>query len=105
DVRESGTAETGQRHIAAVTGAEEMRALALLAALGVLAQSPAAKDLVGTWTLSAVEKTGADGKWNTQIFPRGLLIFDRAGHAFEQAETGRSMLYATNPPKRAEAEI
>jgi lipocalin-like protein len=77
--------------------------LAALGVLAVLAQSPASKDLVGTWTLSAVERTGADGKPAVQILPRGLLIFDRAGHAFELAETGRRTPYAANQPTPAEA--
>ena len=68
------------------------------------AQAPQ-PSLVGTWTLSAVEKTGPDGKWSAQTFPRGLLIFDRAGHAFELAETGRRMPYAASQPTPAEAQI
>ena len=80
-----------------------MRLFTLLAALGVLAQAPASKGLVGTWTLSAVEKIGADGKAAAQTLPRGVLIFDRAGHAFEIAETGRRVPYAANQPTPAEA--
>jgi hypothetical protein len=59
--------------------------------------------LVGTWTLSSVQRVGADGKAAVQILPRGVLIFDRAGHAFELAETGRRTPYAANQPTPAEA--
>jgi len=70
---------------------------------GAMRAQTAPQSLVGTWTLSAVERMGADGKWSAQIFPRGLLIFDRAGHAFELAETGRRVPYAANQPTPAEA--
>jgi hypothetical protein len=62
-----------------------------------------APGLVGTWTLSSVTRIGADGKAAAQILPRGVLIFDRAGHAFELAETGRRTPYAANQPTPAEA--
>ena len=77
--------------------------LAVLAHGAIAAQTPAPPSLVGTWTLTAVERTGADGKPAVQILPRGLLIFDRAGHAFELAETGRRTPYAANQPTPAEA--
>ena len=80
-----------------------MRALALIALVGVLAQAPASKDLVGTWTLTAVERGGVDGAWIAQPLPRGVLILDRGGHAFELAETGRRVPYAANQPTPAEA--
>ena len=76
---------------------------ALIAALTVSAGMQGARELAGTWTLSAVEKTGADGKSTAQPLPRGLLIFDKAGHAFELAETGRRTPYAGNQPTPAEA--
>lgn len=75
--------------------------LAVLTVLEVRAQTP--QSLVGTWTLSAVERIDASGKWNAQILSRGLLVFDRAGHAFELAETGRRIPYAANQPTPAEA--
>src|SRR4051812_20294068 len=43
----------------------------------------AARDLVGTWTLNVLEQ-GTTGAQPTRVAnPRGLLIFDGAGHAFE----------------------
>ena len=77
--------------------------LVVLAYGATTAQTTAPRELVGTWTLSAVERIGADSKWTAQILPRGLLIFDRAGHAFELAETGRRAPYAANQPTPAEA--
>jgi hypothetical protein len=47
------------------------------------AGAPAARDLVGTWTLNALEQ-GTSGLQPTRVAnPRGLLIIDSAGHAFE----------------------
>jgi hypothetical protein len=80
-----------------------MKRLALLALAGLLAQAPASKDLAGTWTLTTVERGGADGAWIPQPLPRGVLILDRGGHAFELAETGRRVPYAANQPTPAEA--
>jgi hypothetical protein len=77
--------------------------LALTAALAVSVRSQGTRELVGTWTLSGVEKIGADGKGAVQVLPRGLLIFDRAGHVFELAATGRRVPYAANQPTPAEA--
>ena len=80
-----------------------MRTLALLALAGLLAQATPSRDLAGTWTLTAVERAGADGAFVAQPLPRGVLILDRGGHAFELAETGRRMPYAANQPTPAEA--
>ena len=68
------------------------------------AQEPraATRDLVGTWTLSTVERTGG-GAPATVPLPRGLLVFDAAGHAFELASAGRRIVYAGNQPTPAEA--
>jgi len=77
--------------------------LAVLAHGGIAAQTPASQGLVGSWTLSAVEKTGADGTMTRQPLPRGIAVFDKAGHVFELAETGRRVPYATNQPTPAEA--
>jgi hypothetical protein len=60
------------------------------------------RDLVGTWTLSAVERMGG-GAPTTVPLPRGLLVFDAAGHAFELASAGRRIVYAANQPTPAEA--
>jgi hypothetical protein len=70
-----------------------MRRAAFLVALALLTVPPvpAAQqtlplsplDLVGTWTLDRTEQ-GGEGAQRTQVpNPRGLLIFDGAGHAFE----------------------
>src|SRR5215831_17745619 len=75
--------------------------LVVLAGLGLRAQT--APNLPGTWTLTAVERAGVDGAWNTQPLPRGVLILDRGGHAFELAETGRRVPYAANQPTPAES--
>ena len=80
-----------------------MRSVALLALAGLLAQTPASKDLAGTWTLVAVERGGADGAWISQPLPRGVLILDAGGHAFELAESGRRMPYAASQATPAEA--
>jgi len=69
---------------------------------GAQPQRPASpRDLVGTWTLSAVERMGG-GTPTTVPLPRGLLVFDAAGHAFELASAGRRILYAANQPTPAE---
>jgi hypothetical protein len=45
--------------------------------------APAAPDLVGTWTLASMEQ-GADGGQPAAVQnPRGLLVFDAAGHVYE----------------------
>ncbi len=80
-----------------------MRALGVLGVLAILAQAPPSQGFVGTWTLVSVEKIGADGKAAVQPLPRGVLVFDRAGHAFELAETGRRTPYSANQPTPAEA--
>ena len=70
---------------------------------GAQTQRPASpRDSVGTWTLSAVERMGG-GTPSTVPLPRGLLVFDAAGHAFELASAGRRILYAANQPTPAEA--
>jgi len=81
--------------------------LTVLAVLGVRAaaqapQAVTARDLVGTWTLSAVERMGGGAPVVVPL-PRGLLVFDAAGHAFELASGGRRVLYAANQPTPAEA--
>jgi hypothetical protein len=76
--------------------------LALAARGAMTAETPAAKSLVGTWTLVAVERAGDNGTWATQPLPRGALILDGAGHAFELAEMGRRIPYAgtqATPPE------
>jgi hypothetical protein len=76
---------------------------AVLAALAVLAQATAPLNLVGTWTLSVVERVAADGKATSLVQPRGLLVFDHAGHAFELASAGPRVTYAGRGATPAEA--
>jgi hypothetical protein len=77
--------------------------LAVRGGFAAQAQRPASsRDLVGTWTLSAVERMGG-GTPATVPLPRGLLVFDAAGHAFELVSAGRRILYAANQPTPAEA--
>jgi len=59
--------------------------LVLWAARYPVAQEPAstAGDLVSTWTLISVERGVAGEKPERIPNPRGLLIFDSVGHAFE----------------------
>lgn len=58
-------------------------AIALSARAGAQAPPSTAADLVGTWTLARIE-TGIDrDKPMVVPNPRGLLVFDAAGHAFE----------------------
>jgi len=78
-----------------------LEVLAVLAVLSVRADTP--PTLAGTWTLVAVERGAADGAWIAQPLPRGVLILDRGGHAFELAETGRRLPYAANQATPAEA--
>jgi hypothetical protein len=80
----------------------------VLTVLGVLspgarAQGPVtARDLVGTWTLSAVERTGG-GAPAALPLPRGLLVFDAAGHAFELSSVGPRVPSAGRGATPAEA--
>jgi hypothetical protein len=70
-------------------------AVVCVALLLVVARAPLAQeatpfnpaDLVSSWTLSAIER-GVSGEKPERIpNPRGLLIFDAAGHAFEFVST------------------
>lgn len=60
-------------------------AVLLAATLRVAAaqQVDAADELVSTWTLAAVEKGVGNGEPVSVQGPRGVLIFDAAGHVFE----------------------
>ncbi|HEX5107663.1 MAG TPA: lipocalin-like domain-containing protein [Vicinamibacterales bacterium] len=65
--------------------------LALPAATNWLhAQSPGAADagLVGTWTLESMEQNVGAPQAGRVGGPRGLLVFDSAGHAFEAVVRG-----------------
>ena len=59
--------------------------LVLLAAVRPTAQPPSlsVRDLVGTWTLEGTQQGVGTPQQAAVPNPRGLLIFDGAGHAFE----------------------
>jgi Lipocalin-like domain len=58
--------------------------LALVAPASALAQSPAVdRALVGTWTLVSTEEGVESAEPTRALTPRGLLVFDAAGWAFE----------------------
>ncbi len=85
-----------------VRGVLALLVLAVLAHDAITAQS-APRSFVGTWTLSVVERVAADGKATSLILPRGLLVFDNAGHAFELASAGPRITYAGRGATPAEA--
>lgn len=70
-----------------------MRTAFLLLVLGLVwvarepaagqAPAPAAGDLVSSWTLTGIERGTATGTPERLAAPRGLLVFDRAGHVYE----------------------
>jgi hypothetical protein len=77
--------------------------LAIRAVLDAQGQSaPGPRALVGAWTLSAVERTGG-GTPAVLPLPRGLLVFDAAGHAFELASVGPRVASAGRGATPAEA--
>jgi hypothetical protein len=45
--------------------------------------APASSSLVSTWTLTTFEQGGTGGQASRVTNPRGLLVLDAAGHAFE----------------------
>jgi hypothetical protein len=60
--------------------------------------------LVGTWTLVSIEQQVGTPQASRAAAPRGLLVFDRAGHAFEltthsgRAAAGRGQPQGAEPP-------
>jgi hypothetical protein len=64
----------------------------------------AAGDLVGTWTPVLVERLGAGAEPETVPNPRGLLVFDAAGHALEIVTRGNRVPYAAAQATPAEAQ-
>ncbi len=81
--------------------------LGVLALEGSAAQRPVggdARTLVGTWTLASAERVSAGSSPVPVPNPRGLLIFDAAGHAFETVTRGNRQIYAANQPTPAEAQ-
>jgi hypothetical protein len=63
-----------------------------------------ARSLVGTWTLVSVERLAAGSPPAALPLPRGLLVFDAAGHAYELARSGRNFVNAVNQATPAEAQ-
>ena len=83
--------------------------LALLLTAGLSAQrtpsAATARGLVGTWTLSSVERLAPGSTPPATLpLPRGLLVFDAAGHAFELAKSGRNAATNANQATPAEAQ-
>jgi hypothetical protein len=75
--------------------------------ISLAAQQPptrATSSLVGTWTLVSDERLGAAGPSRIPN-PRGLLVFDAAGHALEVATRGGRPAYAAAQPTPAEAHV
>jgi hypothetical protein len=62
---------------------------------------PTARDLIGTWILLGVERS--DATTSVVPNPRGLLVFDGAGHALEIATRAGRTPYAGGQPTPAEA--
>ena len=92
------------------------RSMVPIASVGLLLwmiQSPAAqqtakpdaRDLVGTWTLASAQRVGAGSEATPIPNPRGLLIYDAAGHALEIVTRGGRAQYAANQPTPAEAQV
>jgi hypothetical protein len=65
---------------------------------------PSVEAIVGTWTLQAIEQGVGGAQPERAGSPRGLLVFDRAGHVFElamrsgRAPGGRGQPPAPEPP-------
>ncbi len=92
------------------------RSTSVIVAFGVLcvmqslsAQRPAPAapaGLVGTWTLSSVDQHVGNAAEATRIAnPRGLLVYDAAGHALEIVTHAGRAPYAANQPTPAEAHV
>jgi len=80
-------------------------AAALLAVSLPSAQTPASsRDLVGTWTLVGMQRAGTGPEPATIPNPRGMLAFDRSGHAIEIATTSRRTPNAGSQMSPAEAQ-
>jgi hypothetical protein len=70
------------------------------------AQRPASASapLIGTWTLTSAERLDVGSGRSTIPAPRGMLVFDAAGHALEVITRGNRQVYAANQPTPAEAQ-
>jgi hypothetical protein len=67
------------------------------------APSPAPASLVGTWTLTSIEQRFKGGEPTRVANPRGLMVYDSAGHALEIVTHAGRPQYAANQPTPAEA--
>jgi len=68
--------------------------------------TPAPASLVGTWTLASVDQHIATPSETTRVpNPRGLLVYDAAGHVYEVATHAGRAPYAANQPTPAEAHV
>ena len=67
------------------------------------ASESAGTNLVGTWTLTSVERPSASGP-SSGANPRGILIFDAAGHALEIVTRAGRRPYAAAQATPAEAQ-
>ncbi|MEP7310291.1 MAG: lipocalin-like domain-containing protein [Acidobacteriota bacterium] len=68
--------------------------------------TPASASLVGTWTLSSVDQHIATASETVRVpNPRGLLVYDAAGHVYEVATRAGRAPYAANQPTPAEAHV
>src|SRR6185503_2643817 len=65
---------------------------------------PARAGLVGTWMLVSMQRAGSGGEPATVPNPRGMLAFDRVGHAVEIATTSRRIPNAGAQATPAEAQ-
>ncbi|HEY3044552.1 MAG TPA: hypothetical protein VGJ39_11030, partial [Vicinamibacterales bacterium] len=82
---------------------------AVCVAPSLRAQRPATSapaSLVGTWTLTSVDQHVANASETARVpNPRGLLVYDAAGHALEIVTHAGRAPYAANQPTPAEAHV
>lgn len=91
------------------------RSIAVAVFVGLLAMAPwssaqpparaGMRDLVGTWTLASVQRLNAGGEPTAVPNPRGLLVYDAAGHALEIVTRGNRAPYAAGQATPAEAQV
>jgi hypothetical protein len=71
---------------------------------GVAQRGPRLLDLVGTWNLVGLQRAG-DGSGPTAVTnPRGMLVFDGAGHALEIGTSGGRVPIPVNQMTAADAQ-
>jgi Lipocalin-like domain len=64
-----------------------------------------ARSLIGTWTLISAERLAGGSGPTTIPGPRGMLVFDAAGHTLEVITRGNRPIYAAGQPTAAEAQV